>query len=65
LNTSDAIGKLKQAVQALSHPVVSKDALAALENAEQDRARLLGVEEFKFSSNAEMLEAMGLMGVTP
>ncbi len=62
---NNAIGNLKSAIFALPHPVVTKDALAALENVEQQRAATLGVEEFKFVTNAEMLEAMGLMGVTP
>ncbi len=61
----DASKKVAAAILALTHPVVNKDALAALEIAERERAEMLGVEEFKFTSNAEMLEAMGLLGVTP
>jgi len=60
----DALGVLTKALDQLSHPVVPCEALAALERAEKDRAAMLGVEEFKFLSNMEMLEAMGLLGVT-
>jgi len=63
--SEDASKKVAAVLQTLAHPVVTKDALAALESAERERAEMLGVEEFKFTSNAGMLEAMGLMGVRP
>jgi ferredoxin--NADP+ reductase len=44
----------------LDKPVVTKEHLKLLEQVEQDRAQLLGQEEFKFATNDEMLEAMGL-----
>jgi ferredoxin--NADP+ reductase len=44
----------------LDKPVVIKEHLKLLEQVEQDRAQLLGQEEFKFATNDEMLEAMGL-----
>jgi len=60
----DALGALSKVLEQLPHPVVPCEALTALESAEKDRAAMLGVEEFKFLSNMEMLEAMGLLGVT-
>ncbi|HWR67105.1 MAG TPA: FAD-dependent oxidoreductase [Bellilinea sp.] len=61
----DASIKVAAMLQTLAHPVATKDTLAALESAERERAEMLGVEEFKFTSNTEMLEAMGLIGVRP
>ncbi|MHB0922512.1 MAG: FAD-dependent oxidoreductase [Bellilinea sp.] len=61
----NALHNLKNNLLALSHPVVPYSALAALAIAERERAAMLGVEEFKFVSNLEMLEVMGLLGVTP
>jgi ferredoxin--NADP+ reductase len=55
--------KFQQAVTRLGHPVVTKEALATLEAVEQQRGRDAGLEDFKFSSNRDMLEAMGLMGI--
>ncbi len=60
-----ALNNLNNRLLALSHPVVPYSALAALSAAEKERAAMLGVEEFKFISNLEMLEVMGLLGVTP
>jgi len=61
----EAVSRLQAALEALPHPVVNKDALIDLERIEHEKAQTLGVEEFKFSTNPQMLEAMGLMGVTP
>lgn len=52
---------IRAAVAQLPHPVVNEESLAVLENAEQQRAQQLGLEEFKFSNNQEMLEVMGLL----
>jgi ferredoxin--NADP+ reductase len=60
-----ALQKLQSYLLQLPHPVVMKEALEALNFAEKERAAALGLEEFKFTSNTEMLEAMGLLGVTP
>jgi ferredoxin--NADP+ reductase len=60
-----ALQKLQSYLLQLPHPVVMKEALEALNIAEKERAAALGLEEFKFTSNTEMLEAMGLLGVTP
>lgn len=56
---------IRAAVRNLGHPVVDEEALAILERVELERAQFLGVEEFKFASNREMLEAMGLLPVAP
>jgi ferredoxin--NADP+ reductase len=51
-----AIAKIK----ALPKPVVTKDDIQRLEAVEAEQARKLGLEEFKFSTNEDMLRAMGL-----
>ncbi|HLE15617.1 MAG TPA: FAD-dependent oxidoreductase [Anaerolineales bacterium] len=43
----------------LEAPVVDKEAWQRLEAAERAEAERLGLEEFKFKANAEMLEVMG------
>lgn len=45
----------------LEHPVVDCGALQRLEVIERDRARELNRETYKFSSNREMLELLGLV----
>lgn len=57
----DVLEKVHKAVERLPHPVVTKDALKLLETAEQAKMQELGVEDFKFASNQEMLEVMGLL----
>ena len=52
----DVIAKIK----ALPKPVVTQDDIQRLEAAEAQQAQKDGLEEFKFSSNDEMLRAMGL-----
>lgn len=48
-------------LMSLGKPIVRKSDLPRLEAAEQAEARRLGVEEFKFASNEEMLKVMGLL----
>ena len=48
-------------VKSLGKPVVVKDNLKKLEAVEQAEAQKRGLEAFKFDSNEEMLQAMGLM----
>ncbi len=48
-------------LHSLCHPVVTRDDLNLLLAAEQMRARELGLPAFKFSTNDEMLRAIGLM----
>jgi ferredoxin/flavodoxin---NADP+ reductase len=59
----NVVDKFHQKLMHLQTPVVTQESLAILEAAEKDRARDLGVEDFKFSTNQEMLEVMGLLGV--
>ncbi len=58
-----ALENIRAAISTLDHPVVNEEALAALEKVELEKAQLLGVDDFKFSSNRDMLEVMGLLGV--
>jgi ferredoxin--NADP+ reductase len=52
-----AIKKVKE----LPKPVVTQDDIRRLEAVEAQEAQKRGLEEFKFSSNEEMLRAMGLI----
>ncbi len=56
----EAANALKQRLAQLGKPVVTKDDIARLEEAERAEAERQGLEEFKFAKNEEMLEAMGL-----
>ncbi len=57
----DVLSRVQESLSRLPHPVVSGDALQLLEAAEQAKMQELGVEDFKFASNQEMLEVMGLL----
>ncbi|MCX6056818.1 MAG: FAD-dependent oxidoreductase [Chloroflexi bacterium] len=48
-------------IKGLSKPVIMKDDIKRLEAVEAEEAKKRGLEEFKFSSNEEMLQAMGLI----
>ena len=48
-------------IKDLGKPVVLKDNLKKLEAVEQAEAQKRGLEVFKFDSNEEMLQAVGLM----
>ena len=48
-------------VKALHKPIVSREDLKRLETIEAEEAKKQGLEFFKFSSNEEMLQAMGLI----
>lgn len=47
-------------VQSLSKPIVTKEDIKRLEAVEAEEAQKRGLEEFKFDSNEDMLNAMGL-----
>ena len=47
-------------IKSLSKPIVTKEDIKRLEVAEAEEARKRGLEEFKFGSNDEMLQIMGL-----
>lgn len=57
---SEALDTLNVRLKALSKPVVCKENWQQLEEAEKAKAIELGLEEFKFASNEEMLRVMGL-----
>jgi ferredoxin--NADP+ reductase len=48
-------------VKGLNKPIILKDDIKRLEAVEAEEARKRGLEEFKFASNEEMLQAMGLV----
>jgi hypothetical protein len=52
---------VSQKVNNLNKPVVTKDDIKRLEAVEAEEAAKRGLEEFKFSSNEDMLQAMGLI----
>ena len=45
----------------LNKPIIMKDDIKRLEAVEAEEAKKRGLEEFKFGSNEEMLQAMGLI----
>jgi ferredoxin--NADP+ reductase len=55
-----ALQLLESRMAGLNKPVVCKEDLARLAVVEQQKAARNGLEEFKFASNHEMLEAMGM-----
>ena len=58
-NTEAVMAKL----QSLGKPIILKDDVKKLEAVESAEAQKRNLEEFKFDSNNEMLQAMGLMEV--
>jgi ferredoxin--NADP+ reductase len=51
-------------VKKLSKPIIMKEDIKRLEAIEAEEAKKRGLEEFKFASNDEMLQAMGLIQTT-
>ena len=51
---------LAEKIKSLTKPIVTKDDIKKLEATEIAEAQKRGVEEFKFDSNDDMLQAMGL-----
>ena len=51
---------LAEKIKGLNKPIVTKDDIKKLEAVEIAEAQKRGVEEFKFDSNDDMLQAMGL-----
>ena len=47
-------------LECLKKPIVSRSDLIRLQSIEQDQARQLGLLEYKFATNQEMLDAIGL-----
>jgi len=48
-------------MKSLNKPVITKEDIKRLEAIESEETKKRGLEEFKFSSNEEMLQAMGLV----
>ena len=48
-------------MKGLNKPIITKDDIKRLEEVEAQEAKKRGLEEFKFASNEEMLQAMGLI----
>jgi len=55
------IDAITSTIKTLSKPIVTKDDIQRLEAIETKEAQKRGLEEFKFASNEEMLQAMGLI----
>ncbi len=58
------LDEVARKVKALPKPIITKDELHKLEATEAAEAQKRGLEEFKFGSNEEMLQALGLEQVT-
>jgi ferredoxin--NADP+ reductase len=56
----DVLNHLQGVLNGLSHPTVNRDHLKLLAKAEETRRIQLGVEDFIFDNNEEMLAEMGL-----
>ena len=57
VNSEALAAKMKE----LNKPIITKDDIKRLEAIEVEEAKKRGLEEFKFASNEEMLQAMGLI----
>ncbi len=54
------VEEVAEKMKGLSKPIVTKENIQTLEAAEAAEAKKRGLEEFKFATNEEMLQAMGL-----
>ena len=54
-------GTIVSKIKELPKPVVTKEDIQRLEAVEATEAQKRGLEEFKFSTNEDMLRAMGLI----
>lgn len=54
----EVLTALRQHLQRLSKPIITKDDWKCLEQVEREEAARLGLEEFKFKTNEEMLQAI-------
>ncbi len=64
INPEQVLDSFQQQVKRLPHPVVNKYSWQRLEEIEHRIAAEKGAELFKFNSNEEMLQALGLMPVS-
>jgi len=58
INREDILENLSQRLAQVGKPVITKEALKKLDEAERAEAQRLGVEDFKFGSNQEMLSVI-------
>jgi len=58
--SGEAMLRLQTALEGLGKPLLTKDAVVRLHEIEAAEAERLGVEAFRFDTNAVMLEALGL-----
>ncbi len=56
-----SVEAVAEKVKSLQKPAILKDDIKRLEEVEDEEAKKRGVEEYKFASNEEMLQAMGLI----
>jgi ferredoxin--NADP+ reductase len=56
-----SVEAVAEKTKSIQKPVVTKDDIKRLEEVEDEEAKKRGVEEYKFASNEEMLQAMGLI----
>ncbi len=59
--TDSDLSAVEKRLRALGKPVVTKEHIKRLEEVERAEAEKRGLEEFKFASNEEMLQAIGLL----
>ena len=59
--TEPVIDRLRDALSKVGHPVVEKHDLMRLQALEQEKARAMGLPEYKFNTNQAMLEVLGLV----
>jgi ferredoxin--NADP+ reductase len=58
---AEVLSNLQERLAALTKPIVTQEHLPLLVAAERAKAAELGVEDFKFATNEEMLQVMGLL----
>jgi ferredoxin--NADP+ reductase len=58
---SPALDALAARIKGLDKPIAMKEDIRRLEAVEAEEAKKRGLEEFKYGSNEEMLQAMGLV----
>ena len=56
--------KFEEKMKSLPGPVITNEEIKKLEAVEEAEAQKRGMEEFKFSSNEDMLQAIGLAEAT-
>ncbi len=60
----EILDNLQEQLQSTGKPVITKEDIQRLEKIEQEEAERQGLEEFKYSSNEEMMAILGLIKTT-